>query len=112
MATTNPLDVNRTPPTSDRKYAQPGRGGLSVIAPIRTTNAVVSIDRRNLRAHYSDTWANQALCAGLSIFDECGVGLVVCDSACTVLSANRVARRIASTRNGLEINANNVLIGT
>ena len=46
------------------------------------------------------------------MFDECGLGLVICDARCGVLSANDIAQRIISMRDGLEITAGNVLVAT
>jgi len=46
------------------------------------------------------------------MFHECGVGLVVCDAQCRVLSVNNIARQITSMHDGLEITADNVLVAT
>jgi DNA-binding CsgD family transcriptional regulator len=105
MATTNPVTV-RGPLTIDRTLAE--RNRLPVDSPLPSRGRVASITGRN---HFAD-WAARALVAGLSIFDECGVGLFICDTQCVVLSVNNIARRITSMRDGLEITADNVLITT
>jgi DNA-binding CsgD family transcriptional regulator len=46
------------------------------------------------------------------MFDECGLGLVICDAQCGVLSANNIARRTISMRDGLDITSDNVLVAT
>jgi DNA-binding CsgD family transcriptional regulator len=46
------------------------------------------------------------------MFEQCGIGFLVCDDQCNVLSANEIAQHIISRRDGLEINSDHVLATT
>jgi DNA-binding CsgD family transcriptional regulator len=107
MATTNPISVRR-PLTVDRNSTVAERDGLRVASHLPTPRGVASVAAQN----HTEDWATPSLVAGLSMFDECGLGFVICDARCGVLSANDIAQRIISMRDGLEITADNVLVAT
>jgi DNA-binding CsgD family transcriptional regulator len=46
------------------------------------------------------------------MFDQCGIGFLVCDDQRRVLSTNEIAQHILSRRDGLEINSDDVLAAT
>src|ERR1700758_2448941 len=111
MATTNPVAVPRRTPLT-RTAIQPAGDRLPPslrIKPPRSTG------RRNFRSRALMLPAeslDRALSAALGMFEHCGIGFVVCDDQCNVLSANEIAQYIISRRDGLEINSDGVLATT
>ena len=53
-----------------------------------------------------------AINAGLTVFEQCGIGFLICDPHCRVLAANRVARAILARHDGLKVDAEHVLSAT
>lgn len=65
----------------------------------------------SLRAGYG-THLTGSLCAGLMAFDVLGIGLLACDEAGHLLSANRTANEILKDQDGLTLNSTGGLMET
>lgn len=58
------------------------------------------------------TGIGDAIAAGLTVFEQCGIGFLVCDEHCRVVGANGVGREILRREDGLRIDQDHVLSAT
>ena len=112
MATTNPVVVTRRATALTRGSIQPAGDSLLPCLRLKPRRSTAHIDFRSPARTFSAASVEGALSAALGMFEQCGIGFLVCDDQCNVLSANEIAQRIISRRDGLEINSDDVLATT
>lgn len=111
MATTNPVAFTRRAALT-RSAIQPAGDQLPPSVPLKPRRSVAHLDIRSRIRRFPAVSLDRALSAALGMFEQCGIGFVVCDEQCNVLSANEIAQHIFSRRDGLEINSDGLLSTT
>jgi len=112
MATTNPGVVSRRATAVTRSSIQPAGDSLPPSLRLKPRRSTAYLDFRSPARTLPAASVDRALSAALRMFEPCGIGFLVCDDQCNVLSANEIAQHIISSRDGLEINSNEVLATT
>ena len=111
MATTNPVAVPRRA-AFGRSAIQPAGDRVPVSLPLNPRRSGTQLHFRSPARNLSTTSVDRALSVALGMFQQCGIGFVVCDDQCNVLSVNGIAQQIFFRRDGLEINSDGVLATT
>lgn len=102
MATTNPVAVPRRTALA-RSAIQPVADRLPASLPLKPPRSTAQFQFRSPARKLPAASLDRALSAALGLFQQCGIGFVVCDDQCNVLSANEIAQQIFFRRDGLEI---------
>jgi DNA-binding CsgD family transcriptional regulator len=111
MATTNPVAVPRRTALT-RSAIQSVVDRLPASLPLKPPRPTAQFQFRSPARKLPAASVDRALSAALSLFQQCGIGFVVCEDQCNVLSANEIAQQILFRRDGLEINSDGVLSTT
>ena len=112
MATTNPVVVTRRATALTRSSIQPTGDRLPSSLRLKPRRSTAHLDFRSPARTLPGVSVDRALSAALGMFEQCGIGFLVCDDQCNVLSANEIAQHIISRRDGLQINSDHVLATT
>lgn len=111
MATTNPVAVPRRTALT-RSAIQSVGDQLPPSLPLKPRRSLAHLASRSPARKLPVASLDRALSAALGMLQQCGIGFVVCDDQCNVLSANGIAQRIFFRRDGLEITSDGVLATT